>query len=280
MLRRTLALIVATLVATPLVVLAASADNRDVPAGDGDAIFAVVDDGALLPVAVRKHGTFIDPGSNDGGPPERLRTQANAALAAHGSRVHVIFGGRTVATVAAKVADGGAQITVPGSLHLGGFVTALASPTLDGYAQSPRRAPTGTERTAALGIAAAKLHTPPARLTVRNLTAIDLGRGMALAGTLNLRGTAARRTDVRVFFVLERSGGTYAPTLFNTQSITVTETMLEEPAEYLVDALDLGHATPALVTHVIGYDSGTYRIYQRASTGDWKPAYSGGGAAM
>jgi len=256
-----------------------SLNNPNVPSGAGDAIFAVTDDGLLIPIAVRNHGAFMNPGSNDGGPSEHLRTEANAAIAVHGDRVHIIFGGRPIATVTATVENGGAHITVPSALHLGGYVTALASPTLTGNARSARRAPTSAERTAALALAAAKLQTTPARLTVRNLTAIDLGRGASLVGTLNLRGTTTPRTDKRVFMVLEPTNGKYAATLLNVQKITVTEPLLEEPAEYLVDTLVLDAKTPALVTHVIGYDADTFTIYTRAGA-SWKSIYTGGGAAM
>ncbi|MDQ2992967.1 MAG: hypothetical protein M3R30_09150, partial [Candidatus Eremiobacteraeota bacterium] len=64
-------------------------------------------------------------------------------------------------------------------------------------------------------------------------------------------------------------------------TITVTEPLLEEPTEYLVDALDLGNGTPALVTNIVGYDAGTYAIYTRAKSGQsWTKIYTGGGAAM
>jgi hypothetical protein len=257
----------------------AGVNNPNVPAGEGDAIFALTGDGILIPVAVRNHGAFIAPGSNDGGPPEHLRTEANAAIAAHGNRVHVIFGGRPIGTVAATVEDGAARVTGLRTLHLGGYVTALASPTLTGTARSARRAPIQTERTAALAFAAAKLQTTPSRLTVRNLTAIDLGHGPSLAGTLNLRGTTSPRTDKRVFMVLEPNGKQYAATLFTIQKITVTEPLLEEPAEYLVDTINLDANTPALVTHIIGYDADTFAIYTRQN-GAWKQAYTGGGAAL
>jgi hypothetical protein len=274
------ALLVAATYALPSVSTAGpSLTNPTIPSGAGDAIFAVADKGVLIPIAVRNHGAFIDPGSNDGGPPEHLRMEANAAIAVHGNRVHVIFGGRPIATVTATVENGAAHITVPAALHLGGYVTALASPTLTGNARSARRAPTGAERTAALAFAAAKLQTTPARLTVRNLTAIDLGRGPSLVGTLNLRGTTTPRTDKRIFMVLEPTNGNYAATLFNVQKITVTEPLLEEPAEYLVDTIALDAKTSALVTHVIGYDADTFTIYAR-SNGSWKSAYTGGGAAL
>ena len=161
-------------------------------------------------------------------------------------------------------------------------MTALAS-TLGGYAKSPRRAPTAHERGLALAAAASKLNTTPARLTVRNLTAIDLGRGTAFVGTVDLRGTGTPRTDKRLFFVLDAgNGGTgFVEALANVQTIKVTEPLLEEPAEYLVDAVDLGNNTPALVTSIIGYDANTYAIYTREKTGPrWKSIYGGGGAAM
>jgi hypothetical protein len=259
---------------------AASLDNPNVPTGAGDAIFAVGEGGSLEPVAVRIHGTFLNPGSNDGEPSAKLRREANASIATGGNRVHVIFGGRVVATVAVRVENGGAAIALPRSLHLGGNVGALASPTLGGHAASARRAPTAAERTAALVTAAKALGArSSATLEVRNLTALDLGRGTALVGTVNLRGGGAHRTDKRLFFIAELDGGPMHATLADVQTIKVTEPLLEEPAEYLVDALDLGDGSLSVVTRILGYDAHTYAIYSRTKTG-WKSVYQGGGVAL
>ncbi|MDQ6943903.1 MAG: hypothetical protein M3169_15500 [Candidatus Eremiobacteraeota bacterium] len=269
------ALATCALIATPYATHALAAPGAD-------AIFAIGDGGFLDPIAVRKNGTFISPGSNDGGPSQSLANASMAALASAGNRVHVLFGGRVVATVPAKVDHTQATITVPPSLHLIGHVSALAS-TLGGYATSARRAPTAHERSLALAAAASKLNTTPARLTVRNLTGIDLGRGIAFVGSVDLRGAGTPRTDKRLFFVLDAAyrGTGFVLALANVQTIKVTEPLLEEPAEYLVDALDLGNNTPALVTSIIGYDANTYAIYTRAKTGPgWKSIYGGGGAAM
>jgi hypothetical protein len=247
-----------------------------------DAIFAVGEGGFLDPIAVRKGGTFINPGSNDGGPSQSLEKASMSALASAGSRVHVLFGGRVIATVPATVDHTQAHITVPPSLHLTGHVSALAS-TLGGYAKTPRRAPSAHERQFALAIAALNLKTTAARLTVRNLTAIDLGRGTAFVGTVDLRGTGTPRVDKRLFFVLDAGyrGTGFVQALTNVQTINVTEPLLEEPAEYLVDAVDLGNNTPALVTSIIGYDANTYAIYTRDKKGPgWTKIYAGGGAAM
>jgi hypothetical protein len=264
-----------TLLATP-------SGTRAFAASGPDAIFAIGDGGFLDPIAVRKNGTFISPGSNDGGPSQSLANASLAALASAGNRIHVIFGGRVIATVPATVDHTQAHITVPPSLHLTGHVSALAS-TLGGFAKSPRRAPTAQERRLALATAAIKLNTTAAHLSVRNLTGIDLGRGTAFVGTVDLRGTGTPRTDKRLFFVLDAaSGGTgFVQALTNVQTIKVTEPLLEEPAEYLVDAVDVGNNTPALVTSIIGYDANTYAIYTREKSGPrWTKIYEGGGAAM
>jgi hypothetical protein len=130
-----------------------------------------------------------------------------------------------------------------------------------------------------LTAAAARLGTDPGELTVRSLTAIDLGHGPALVGTLNWKGTGTPRVDRRVFFVNENVGGKPAMTLWNVQKITVTEPLLEDPAEYLVDALDLGSGKVGLVTHIVGYDADTYTVYTRSGS-SWKSAYAGGGVAL
>jgi hypothetical protein len=247
-----------------------------------DAIFAVGEGGFLDPIAVRKGGAFITPGTNDGGPSQSLEKATISALASAGNRVHVLFGGRVIATVPATIDHTQAHITVPPALRLTGHVSALAS-TLGGYAKTPRRAPSDHERRFALAIAALKLNTTAGRLTVRNLTAIDLGRGTAFVGTVDLRGTGTPRVDKRLFFVLDAGfrGTGFVQALSNVQTIKVTEPLLEEPAEYLVDAVDLGNNTPALVTSIIGYDANTYAIYTRDKKGPaWTKIYSGGGAAM
>ncbi len=260
--------------------VANSLDNPNVPTGEGDAIFVVYQGGALEPVGVRRHGKFIDPGSSDGGPSDKLRMESNATIAAHGNRVNVIFGGRVVATVPAKVANGDATIAVPPSLHLNDNVNALASPTLGGRAKSARRAPTAGERKAVLAEAAQELGAvPAAKLEVRNLTALDLGHGTAIVGTVNLRGSGSPRKDKRAFFIAEP--GTSAPqfTLFNRQTITVSEPLLEEVSERFVDAIDLGDGQLSVVAVEVGYDAHTFAVYSRKGEG-WKKVYTGGGAAL
>ncbi len=90
-------------------VTGASLDNPTVPTGAGDAIFAIGEGGFLEPVAVRIHGTFVNPGPTDGQPSDKLRMEANASIATNGNHVHVIFGRRAIATVPAKVANGSAR---------------------------------------------------------------------------------------------------------------------------------------------------------------------------
>jgi hypothetical protein len=276
----TAALLTFSLFAAPLAALAASVDNPNVPTGEGDAIFVIGEGGFLEPVAVRVRGKFLNPGSNEGGPSDKLRMESNASIAAHGNRVHVIFGGRVIATVPARIADGAATIRIPPSLHLNDNVNALASPTLGGHAAHARRAPTASERAAALAAAAKSAGVSPARFTVGNLTALDLGHGIALIGTVNVRGAHTPRKDRRIFFIAEPSaGGTVRTTLFDAQTVAVTEPLLEYVSEHLVDAIDLGDGALSVVTRQIGYDAHTYRIYSRRGAG-WKAVYTGGGAAM
>jgi hypothetical protein len=247
-------------------------------AGGNATIFVVQGNGELAPVVVRSGSTFLPPGNADGQQSTKLRSAANAALGS-GSKVNLIFGDRTVATVPVTVIDGRASVPVPSSVPLGGYVGALASPTLNGTAETPRRAPTAAERAAVLTAAATKLGTAPSRLAVRNLISLDLGHGPAFAGTVNWKGTGSPRVDRRVFFVAETIGGKRAMTLWNVQTITVTEPLLEEPAEYLVDALDLGAGKIGLVTHVIGYDADSYTVYTRTGA-IWRSAYAAGGVAL
>jgi hypothetical protein len=101
-------------------------------------------------------------------------------------------------------------------------------------------------------------------------------------GTVDLHGTGTPRTDKRLFFVAEPiNPDTLVQSLHNVMTIKVTEPLLEEPTEYLVDAVDLGNNTPAVVTSIIGYDANTFAIYTHAKTGrGWTKIYTGGGAAM
>lgn len=263
----------------PLPAPAASVNNPNVPTGEGDAIFAIGEGGALDPVAVRVHGKFLNPGSNEGQPSDKLRMESNASLATGGNKVHVIFGGRVIATVPAKVENGAATIATPPSLHLSQNIGALASPTLTAHAKAPRRAPTASERAAALTAAARSAGiASPSQFAVSNLTAMDLGHGTAFIGTLNLRGAGTPRKDKRIFFIAEPVNGALRTTLLNVQTIRVTEPLLEEVSEHLVDAIDLGDGTLSVVTRMTGYDAYTYAIYSRKAAG-WKNVYTGGGVA-
>jgi hypothetical protein len=225
-------------------------------------IYAVAYSGRLAPVAQRIGSSFRAI-PDDVVPP---------------GRVHLIFGNRTVATLPATIEHGQARVAVPATVHLSGVDNALASATLNGNATRARRMPSANERAAVLRIAASRLKTSPSRLTVRALTALDLGGGLAIAGTLNLRGSGAKRVDHRMFFIAEKIAGSWTFTLSSVQSVTVSEPLLEETAEMLIDALDLGDGTVGVVTRIIGFDASTYAIYTRSGAG-WKMIFTGGGAA-
>jgi len=273
------ALAALALVITPLAAGAGSLDNPNIPTGEGDAIFAIDDGGFLEPIAVRLHGKFIAPGTNEGQPSDKLRMESNASIATGGNRVHVIFGGRVVATVPVKIQNGTATIAVPPQLHLGGNVEALASPTLTGSAKHARRALTPAERKAALAVAAAALgNANPSKLEVRNLTAIELGHGTAFAGTIFLNGATTTHNDRHLFFIAETVNGTLRATLVNAQT-TKSDPELTGIGENLVDAIDLGDGSLSVVTRQLGYDAHTFAIYSRATTG-WKKIYAGGGVAL
>jgi hypothetical protein len=259
--------------------ISANLDDPNVATGEGDAIFAVDEGGFLEPIAVRIHGKFLNPGSTDGQPSDKLRMEANASIATSGQRVHVIFGRRVVATVPAKIAKGSATITVPASLHLGANIEALASPTLTGHAGSARRALTAAERKAALAVAIAALGTEPATaLDVRNLTAIDLGNGTGFVGTIFVSGAATTHKDRHLFFIAERTNGTLRATLTNLQTMQ-SNAEFTGTGEALVDAIDLAPGTPAVITRILGYDAHTFAIYTRKN-GTWKSIYTGGGVAL
>lgn len=270
-------LAICALATTPL--RATAAGTQTANAATGDAIFAVLDEGELAPVAVRIHGTFLNPGSTDNAPSAKLYAAANAALAANGNKVNVIFGGRYVARVSTKVKDGNASISVPATLHLSENVEALASPTLKGHANAPRRAPTPTERKDALTMAAKTLGmTSAASFEVRNLTAIDLGSGIAIVGTIFVDGTKTTHQDRHLFFIAERTGGTLHATLSHAQT-TPSNTELSGVGEALIDAIDLGDGTLSIVTRISGADAHTYGIYSRTKS-TWKNIYTGGGIAL
>lgn len=275
---RAAALTAVVLLAAPLAVVAGSLDNPNIPTGEGDAIFAIGEGGVLEPVAVRMHGKFLKAGNAGTEPSAKLRMESNASISTGGNKVHVVFGGREIATVPAKVENGTATIAVPRSLHLGGNVEALASPTLTAHAKSPRRAPTPAERKAALAVAAAALgHANAAQLDVRNLTAMDLGRGTAMIGTIFLNGAATTHKDRHLFFIAEPVNGQLRATLTSAQT-TQSNPELAGVGEALVDAIDLGDGALSVVTRVLGYDAYTFAIYSRTDAG-WKQIYTGGGAS-
>jgi hypothetical protein len=256
-----------------------SVSNANVPAGAGDAIFALSAQGRLVPVAVRRNGSFYDTTIANATVSDQLRLEALASIAVHDDRVHVIFGNRTVATTVVSIVNGVATTAIPPSLHLSGPTAALASPTLGAAATHARRAPTQAERNAALALAARELRTTPANLTVVAITAIELNGATAIIGTLNDPGSGKPRHDKRLFFIAESRHGALTLTLANTQAITVTEPLLEEVNEYVIDALDLDAHTTAVVTQSTGYDADTYNIYTRTAAGNWQKAYTGGGTA-
>jgi hypothetical protein len=235
-----------------------------------DAIFAVGAGGTLAPVAVRARGAFD---SDD-----VLTADALAALAAHHNAVHLIFGDRTIATVPANVSNEQASIALPVTLRLSGYVSALASPTLGGHAALGRREPTPAERAAALGLAAAQLATTVQRTHVRSLTAIDLGRGIALVGTVNRRGTESPAVDTHLFFIAESIDGRWRITFSKVQTVVLTDPLLGATGEFLIDALDLGGGTVGVVTRVIGFDAASYEMYARNGA-TWKELHAGGGVA-
>jgi hypothetical protein len=256
-----------------------SVTTANVPTGSGDAIFALSAQGRLVPVAVRRNGSFYDTTIANATIADQLRLEALASIAVHGDRVHIIFGNRTVATTTATIANGTATTAIPPSLHLGGPTAALASPTLGAAATHARRPPTSSERTTALALAAHEVHTTPTNLTVIAMTAIELNGATAIIGTLNDRGTGKPRRDKRLFFIAEPRRGSLVFTLANIQTITVTEPLLEEVNEYVIDALNLDAHTTAVVTQSTGYDADTYNIYTRNAAGNWQKAYTGGGTA-
>jgi len=248
-------------------------------ASDADALFAVDEEGGLEPILLRVRGTYRETRLTGDGTLTPASAAAVATIAAANKNVHVIFGGRTIATVPANTAHLLPRVALPASLHLGGEVQALASPTLDGHRNGVRRAATTSERAAALALAATKLKVRPTALVVSNLTAIELGRGMAIVGTVSSRGTGSPRVDKRLFFVAESTGGALALTLANVQSITMVDPMLIEARERLIDAIDLGDGTLSLVTMNVGFDAHTYSVYTRSVRG-WKSVYQGGGIAL
>jgi hypothetical protein len=103
--------VLAALAATSLIAAPYTPHAVAAPAA-ADAIFEIGDGGYLEPIAVRKAGAFINPGSIDGGPSQSLAAASIAALASAGNRVHVLFGGRVVATVPATIDHTQAHITV------------------------------------------------------------------------------------------------------------------------------------------------------------------------
>jgi len=220
------------------------------PSAPAGGTVSVVDaDGALVSVVSR--GGDVQPA-------------AGAALAPP-QNVQLILGDRTVTGV--PVASTGHGPTPP------------ASRAVSGSGSTMRRAPTASERATILTAVATKLGAAPSELEVRDLVATDLGRGPAFAGTVNLRGDGAPRVDRRVFFVDETIDGRRTMTLWNLQWVTVTEPLLEEPAEYLTDALDIGHGKIGLVTHLVGDDADAYTIYTRDGA-TWRSAFAGGGVAF
>lgn len=254
----------------------ASVNNPSVPTGAGDAILAVTAGGKLEPIAVRIGGSFVTAAPAGEEPRDRIRMETYAAILTHQGRVHVIFGRRVVATVQAKIANAVATIALPPSVALGRETEALASPTLGGNARTARTQPTAAQRAAALRLAAEQIGTTPSRLIVLSLTSLDLGRGTAVVGTVNARGSGSPQGDRSLFFVAEPAASGFALSLGTEQTITIGDPV-DQVNEYLVDAIDVGNGKVGLVTRLAGYDDHSFVIYTRAGN-RWSPMYVGGSA--
>jgi hypothetical protein len=254
----------------------ASVNNPNVPTGTGDAILAVTASGRLEPIAVRIGGSFVTSAPEGQQPRDRIRMEAYASILTHQGRVHVIFGRRVVATVNAKIANAVATIALPPSLVLGRETEALASPTLGGNARTARTNPTAAQRAAALRVVAEQIGTTASRLIVLSLTSLDLGRGTAVVGTVNARGSGSPQGDRSLFFVAEPAASGFALSLGTEQTITIGDPV-DQVNEYLVDAIDVGNGKVGLVTRLAGYDDHSFVIYTRAGN-RWSPMYVGGSA--
>ena len=167
-------------------------------------------------------------------------------------------------------------IALPPSLVLGRETEALASPTLGGNARTARTQPTAAQRAAALRLAAEQIGTTPSRLIVLSLTSLDLGRGTAVVGTVNARGSGSPQGGRSLFFVAEPAASGFALSLGTEQTITIGDPV-DQVNEYLVDAIDVGNGKVGLVTRLAGYDDHSFVIYTRAGN-RWSPMYVGGSA--
>ena len=271
---------------------AVSARAQTTRAAGGAVVFAVqrydTQQLTIDPVAVVTRGRFTAPPSSyeEASADQSKVDRFVKEYYRPGRKYRLLFGGGEAgtATVVKYVEPGctgmEAEATVQTSVKLGGQVFALATDSgALGLNAGTRRAPTDTERAAALDLARKTFRqhrvaaSRVAKMETNNLTAVDTnGDGKAeLIGSFLITGDAG--VEDAVFLIAEPSGQGLAPALawFHHGS--------EEDSSYrrLIDVLDLdGDGTAEVVVQGLYYESHDYIIYKRQGR-TWREVYQGAG---
>jgi hypothetical protein len=242
-------------------------------------------------VAIIENGEFKHPGDLNNKRDYKAADPFIKKYLTKGRKFFVVFGGGAAGTI--NLTDAGVHChgviyangpLQPGSLGIArirGPVLGLAT-TSDRIARSEiwRRAPTASERTAAVALAKltfAKNGMTPAQLArveTENLTAIDVDgdKRAELVGTFRIRNPDRERPPRYVFLIAEAEGANYKPKVSSYRDFPQSE-IFNIGEETLIDYIDLDRDGNAeIVTSYSNDGAAGHHIYRREN-GEWKVVY-------
>ena len=259
------------------------------------------DQGASIePILIVDQGSYKQPVAGDSDAEEISKFAARYYR--KGQKYRVLFGGGEAGSLTVKESTKdsecfrtGANVTLQTQAGLNANVMALATNADSlGRAKGSRRAPTASERAAALSLArdAYKQKGVPAALipslTTVNLTATDLnGDGKAeLIGSFVVKKRKGGEARYVLFLLAEPQGKSYRAGLTQYGHYTEKDIMsggsidaIGEGGIYterLVDQLDLdGDAAAEVITLSTGFEGVSYVVY-RKQQGKWQKIYDFG----
>ena len=255
---------------------------------------------SIAPILIIEQGSYKNPIAGDSDAEEISRFAADYYQ--KGQKYRVLFGGGEAGTLTVQKSNKDqecvnteAEVLMQSPARLNTNVMALATNSdALGHAKGSRRAPTASERAAALSLAqyAFKQNGVPAALVPSletvNLTAMDLNNdGKAeLIGSYVVKKIRGGQERYVLFLLAEPQGNSYKAGLTQHAHYTSKDIMSGGNidaigqgglyTERLVDQLDLDSDGAAeVVTVTDGFEGSSYMIYGRKS-GGWQKIYEFG----
>lgn len=246
----------------------------------------------IEPIVILRGRTYAPPPINEGDAPAGdVEAAAKRFIGEYfkpGGEFRVLFGGGEDGSVrVTKYIEPGcvglwAEVSAETSARLGGEVQALATNSRTiGAGPASRRAPTETERAAALDLARAAFArngaTPALvkKMEVFNLTAADLDRDgrFELVGSFNIGAATQDPATQTLFMIFEPTGAGFRPALtWHHRGVEA-----DYADRRFVDHADLdGDGVSEVIAEGHYYESNDYFIYKRQQ-GRWRMVYQGGG---